>query len=426
MTSKERCCGRSMGIIYSILYSDIRRGRDARGSKEILEGLYGPMSRSVRKMRKLNPGRGSVDLLDVPMLIFIQWMKDRDRVPGIGFDSSRDRFGLMATFEEIQTDIGWHKERGHAYNYGQSEGVVLLPVSVDGECQRFWREGNDVQYPVRYGYPMSIADHSQLYPYRFTEDARSGISSNTIQPGTIWVREENILNKMLNLIWLTGMIDFDKDRESIELGCPDLSSEPTIRKRQDSESRVVIIFGIVASLESDLYNVRGGDSFGRLDANKLNSTYIFEHSGMHFRHYRVLKDESMDSDDGTFSGSVGERVLTDLLEDAKATDEPGVKRTAVVIGQLDLEIAIRIIKSCVSKGIPYGTTYILDRGGGMDLFFQKCRELFEDEKTLSGFDGPSLRRSDHRRTPQSHCRACPIWDALWIPRCPSGCMTVPP
>ena len=391
MTSKERCCGRSMGIIYSILYSDIRRGRDARGRREILEGLYGPMSRSVRRIRKLNPGKGSVDLLDVPMLTFIQWMKDRDRVPGIGFDPRCDRFGLMATFEEIQTDIGRHKERGHAYDNGQSEADVLLPVSVDGECQRFWREGEDVQYPVRYGYPMGIADHSQLFPYRFTEDARSGISSNTIQPGTVWVREESILNKMLNLIWLTGMIDFDKRRESIELGCPDLPSEPTVLENQDAESRVVIIFGTVASLESDLYNVRGGDSLGRLDANKLNSTYIFERSGMHIRHYRVLKDESMDPGGGSFSGSVGERVLMDLLEDARATDELGVKRTAVVVGQLDLEIALRIMNSCASKGIPYGTTYVLDRGGRMDLFFLKCQELFKGDKTLSGIDGPILR-----------------------------------
>ena len=104
-SSKERCCGRSIGIIYSILYSDIGGGMDSRGRREVLEGLYGPMSRSIRKMRGLRPGKGTVELLDLPMLTFIQWIKDYGNCSAeCRIIPSDDKYGLAATFEDIQVD----------------------------------------------------------------------------------------------------------------------------------------------------------------------------------------------------------------------------------------------------------------------------------------------------------------------------------
>ena len=198
MSSKEKCCGRSMGIVYSILYSDIEHGRDPRGRREILEGLYGPMFRSIRAIWRLSPGRGTADLLDVPMRTFLQWMKDRDRCPGSKLDPEEDNFDLISLFEGIQIDIGNFREKGHANDCGESEDEILLPVYVGDEFQRFYRVGDDLRCPVPNGHPMGLVDHSQLLPDRFTEEALSKISPKTLRLGTAWVRDES-LYRMLNL-----------------------------------------------------------------------------------------------------------------------------------------------------------------------------------------------------------------------------------
>lgn len=400
--SKERCCGRSMGIIYSILYSDIEKGMDSRGRGEILEGLYGPMSRSIRKMRGLRPGKGTVELLDLPMLLFLQWMKNygscssEDRItPG------DDKYGLVATFEGIQVDVGNFRRRGQAYDDGQSEDDILLPVFVGDEFQRFWKDDGGLRCPVPHGHPMCIVDLSQLLPYRFTEDAKSGISPHTLEPGTIWMRAEGILERTLSLLWLTGMIDFDGDRELLRLECPVLSSDPTPPRQYDGESKVVIIFGSIGSLDSEYYNLKGEDAFGRLDANGLNNTYVFEHDGMHIRHYRVLKDDAGNSNGRDLSGSIGERVIPNLLKDARDTDESGVKRTVVVVGRTDVEVALSIMKQCDSLGLTYDTARNLDEGGKMSLFFLKCAQLFRRERSASKSDGQVLRRLLNRPSKNS-------------------------
>ena len=391
-SSKERCCGRSIGIIYSILYSDIAGGMDSRGRREVLEGLYGPMSRSIRKMRGLRPGKGTVELLDLPMLTFIQWIKDYGNCSAeCRIIPSDDKYGLAATFEDIQVDVGNFRRRGQAYDDDQPEDDILLPVFVGDELQRFLKDGDGLRCPVPHGHPMCIVDFSQLLPYRFTEDAKSGISPHTLEPGTIWMRAESILEKTLSLIWLTSMIDFDGDRELLRLGCPVLSSRPLPPKQYDVESKVVIIFGSIGSLDSEYYNLKGNDKFGHLDANALNNTYVFEHDGMHIRHYRVLSDDPRNLNSHDLNGSIGERVLPNLLKDARDTDEIGVKRTVVVIGRTDVEVALWIMKQCDSLGLTYDTARNLDEGGKMSLFFLKCSQLFERERSLSGVDGPTLR-----------------------------------
>ena len=123
----------------------------------------------------------------------------------------------------------------------------------------------------------------------------------------------------------------------------------------------------------------------------VDGKYVFEYDGIHVRHYRILEDDHGSKGGRDLSGGISERELSDLLSDARETDGPGIKRTAVVVGRTDVEVAFWIMKQCDSLGLPCDTTRNLDRDGKMSLFFLNCSRLFEREKSLPGADDLSLR-----------------------------------
>ena len=387
MKSKEECCARSMCVTYAVMYRDLCRGTDRRGRNERIDGLYGLIFRTVINYRGLKAGKGTGDL-DSEMRDFVQWMKDNGR-------QVQDKHQLTRTFEHIQSDESKFEKNGCAYNPGTPEDSIRFPVLVGDEFQCFRYEDDAIVCPVEHGNPMGIVDFCRLFPNYFTEEAVSRIASRSLQPGTIWVRERDILDKVLNVVWLTRMIRFD-DKERLVLDRPIESGQPIPSMNGDTISRVLIIFGNVGCLDTGIYNKKTGDEFSQLDANSLNNTYHFEREGMHIRHYRVFGDEpAPDGAEGKYgedykkrtreyrnSGTLSERVISDLLEDVGNTDKTGVKRTIVVLGLL-YEKTVRTVKSsCGRHHITYISAGDLDNGDA-NAFFKECSSLFEKTEHLN-------------------------------------------
>lgn len=393
MKSKEECCARSMCVTYAVMFKDLCHGMDRRGINERVDGLYGPIFRTVISIRGLKAGKGTGQILDPEMRSFVKWMKDNsNQVP--------EKYRLTETFKRIQNDRFRFENNGYAYKPGTPEGDISFPVLVGDEFQCFRYEGDTVLCPVDGGNPMGIVDFYRLFPNCFTEEAVSEIASRSLQMGTIWVREMDILDRALNVVWLTGMIRFDEN-EKLVLDRPIESGQPIPSRNGDTMSRVLIIFGNVGCLDTGLYNRSTGDGLGRLDANSLNNTYHLERDGMHIRHYRVFGDEpTPEGAEGKYgeeykkrakeyrnSGTLSKRNISDLLEDVKKTDKMGVKKTIVVMGYLYEETATTVKSNCKQHDITCISASQLDKGDA-NAFFKECSSLFETSEHMN--HGPFL------------------------------------
>ena len=418
MTSKEDRCGRSIGMVYSLILNDLDDGNDRRGRNELIHGLYGLIFRSINNIRGISPGKATAEL-DSNIRLFLRWIKNADGRD----DSVRLPYLLDSLFRDIQRDLRNFENRGHAYGRGSDE--IVLPIVYDDDVVCFIRNGGDVIYRND-GYPMSAADFSRLFPGRFATLAEHNLPAKSLRMGRVWVRDQYLIDVTMSLIWLSSMIDFENG-ERVELLDPpgERDVEPDSIMHFDDKARILVIFGTIESMEDEYYNTLGG-----IDANALNKTYLLRYRGgrnkdIRIRHYRRFgKPPEPDGVSGRYdpeykeavrsyrdSGALSRQDVRSLLRDIAETDLEGIKETIVVIGGMYSEDVDAVRAACTSNRVVFESASNLD-GGDMESFLEGCSRLFDRKELLNlrsrsasriGQDGSlscAIRKPDHRMVPR--------------------------